>query len=127
MSNWKGLGVQIGFAAGLPLVGALVIAAVGLSGLDAIEGRLEHVVTRSTVKSDIVAEMRLGIVARADAVRNIALTDEIGAMKPDRDRVVALAKRYEELHKQLEPLLASEEEKCCSVLPRPPRPRHCRR
>jgi methyl-accepting chemotaxis protein len=109
--NFKGLGAQIGLAAGLPLVAALVIASIGIIGLRTVEKSLEHVVSHSTVKSDIVAEMRLGIVARADAVRNIALTDEIDAMKPDRELIVALAKRYEELRSRLEPLLTSDEER----------------
>jgi methyl-accepting chemotaxis protein len=109
--NLKGLKAQIGLAAGLPLVAALIILAVGMSGLRDVKQRLDELVQVSTAKSDIVAEMRLGIVARADAVRNIALTDEIDAMKPDRDRIVALAKRHGELRERLERLATSAEEK----------------
>jgi len=108
--NLRGLGAQIGLAAGLPLLGALAIAGVGIVGLRDVEHRVNLVVTQSKAKSDLVAEMRLGIVARADTVRNIALTDEIDAMKPDMQRIVALAARHEGLRKELEAIATSAEE-----------------
>ncbi|MDP1535041.1 MAG: methyl-accepting chemotaxis protein, partial [Rubrivivax sp.] len=114
-TNLKGLAAQIGLAAGLPLFGALVVAAVGLSGLSKVESSLQRVVTESTAKSELVAEMRLGIVQRVDTVRNIALTDEIDAMKPDRERLVTLTKRYEELRTRLDALVSSSQDKALTA------------
>lgn len=110
MLNFRGLGGQIGLAAGLPMAAAVLIAVVGVSSLRRIERHLDRVVRVSSVKSEVAAEMRLGIIERADAVRNIALTDEIDAMQPDRERIIMLTKRYAKLREKLEGLPNSAEE-----------------
>lgn len=107
----KSIKGQIILAVGAISVATMVVVALGYLGLRGLVANLDLVVNTNTVKSDILAEMELLIVSRADTVRNIALTDEIDRMKPDQLRLVELKKRYEALGSQLEPLLNDEASK----------------
>jgi methyl-accepting chemotaxis protein len=104
------IGVQIGLAVGVVLLGMLCVIGTGVFGLRQVERHMTELVTVSTVKSDAASQMRLAIVERVDAVRNIALTAEINEMQADIQRNEALAKAYAEHRARLRALPLSAEE-----------------
>jgi methyl-accepting chemotaxis protein len=55
----------------------------------------------NTVKSDAVSRMRLAIVSRVDAVRNIALTTDINAMQGDQKRIEESLRLYADSRQHL--------------------------
>ncbi|MEY8689088.1 MAG: methyl-accepting chemotaxis protein [Leptothrix sp. (in: b-proteobacteria)] len=105
------IGVQIGLAVGVVLLGMLGVIGAGVFGLRQVEHNLSELVTVSTVKSDAASQMRLAIVARTDAMRNIALTTEVNDMQADIQRSDALARTYDEHRTRLLALALSAEEK----------------
>jgi methyl-accepting chemotaxis protein len=99
--SFNAVGVRIGVAVGAVLVGLLVVIGTGVFGLQQLERHITELVNVNTVKSDAASQMRLAIVSRVDAVRNIALTAEVNAMQADQQRIESLAKTYAERREQL--------------------------
>lgn len=95
------IGARIGLAVGAMLLGLLAVIAAGVFGLQRVEQRITELVSVGTVKSDAASQMRLAIVSRVDAVRNIALTTDINAMQGDIKRVDELTRQYGKLREQL--------------------------
>ena len=92
--NVNSVGGRIGAAVGSVLLGLVVVIGTGILGLRQIESHITELVNVGTVKSDAASQMRLAIVARVDAVRNIALTTDINAMQTDQKRIEELVKAY---------------------------------
>ena len=95
------IGAQIGLVVGAVLLGLLCVVGAGVLGLRQVEGNIAALVNVDTVKSDAASRMRLAIVSRVDAVRNVALTSEVNAMQDDIKRVDDLTKTYAERRRQL--------------------------
>ena len=92
--NFNSIGARIAVAVGAVLAGLLVVIATGVLGLQQLERHIAELVNVGTVKSDAASQMRLAIVSRVDAVRNIALTTDIDAMQGDQKRIDGLLKTY---------------------------------
>ncbi len=105
------IGARIGMAVGTVLLGLLVVIGTGVLGLQQLEHHITGLVNVDTVKSDAASQMRLAIVSRVDAVRNIALTTDINAMQVDQKRIEGLVKTYAEQRSQLLALGLSTAEK----------------
>jgi|JI10StandDraft_1071094.scaffolds.fasta_scaffold161091_2 methyl-accepting chemotaxis protein len=105
------IGSRFGLAVGVLLLGLVVVTATGVIGLQQVESRITELVSVGNVKSDAASRMRLAIVARVDAVRNIALTSDINAMQADQKRIDEMVKLYADSRAQLLALDASESEK----------------
>jgi methyl-accepting chemotaxis protein len=109
--NLSSIGARIGLAVGVMLIGLLAVIAAGVLGLQRVEQRITELVSVGTVKSDAASRMRLAIVSRVDAVRNIALTTDINSMQGDIQRVGELTQQYGQLREQLLALSPDEREK----------------
>jgi methyl-accepting chemotaxis protein len=109
--NLSSIGARIGLAVGVMLIGLLAVIAAGVLGLQRVEQRITELVSVGTVKSDAASRMRLAIVSRVDAVRNIALTTDINSMQGDIQRVGELTQQYGQLREQLLALGPDEREK----------------
>jgi len=92
--NLNSIGARIGAAVGAVLLGLLAVIATGVVGLQQLERHIAQLVNVGTVKSDAASQMRLAIVSRVDAVRNIALTTNIDAMQGDQKRIDEWVKAY---------------------------------
>jgi methyl-accepting chemotaxis protein len=99
--SFDAVGTRIGLAVGAVLIGLLIVIGTGVFGLHQLERHITELVNVNTVKSDAASQMRLAIVSRVDAVRNIALTAEVNAMQADQQRIESLAKTYAERREQL--------------------------
>ena len=109
--NFNSIGARIGMAVGAVLVGLLAVIATGVFGLAQLERHIAQLVNVDTVKSDAASQMRLAIVARVDAVRNIALTSDVNAMQADQQRIEALQKTYAASRERLLALSLDDSEK----------------
>jgi len=109
--NLESIGARIGAAVGAVLLGLLVVIATGVLGLQQLERHIAQLVNVGTVKSDAASHMRLAIVSRVDAVRNIALTTEVNAMQGDQKRIDELVKAYSGHRERLLALGLNEAEK----------------
>jgi methyl-accepting chemotaxis protein len=109
--NLNSIGARIGAAVGAVLLGLVVVIATGVLGLQQLERHIAELVNVGTVKSDAASQMRLAIVARVDAVRNIALTTDINAMQADQKRIDELVKTYAAQREKLLALGLTEAEK----------------
>jgi methyl-accepting chemotaxis protein len=109
--NLNSIGARIGAAVGAVLLGLLVVIATGVLGLRQLEHHIAALVNVGTVKSDAASQMRLAIVSRVDAVRNIALTTDINAMQGDQKRIDELVKTYASRREQLLALGLNDAEK----------------
>jgi methyl-accepting chemotaxis protein len=105
------IGIRIGLAVGAALMGLLAVTGTGMFGLLQLEQRFAELVNVNTVKSDAASQMRLAIVQRVDAVRNIALTPDVNAMQGDQKRIEAVVKTYVERRDVLLKLSLSDAEK----------------
>ena len=105
------IGARIGLAVGALMFGLVAVTASGVLGLQQLEQHITSLVSVGTVKSDATSRMRLAIVSRVDAVRNIALTTDINAMQPDQARIDQAVRDYAEHRKLLLALPLSEAEK----------------
>ena len=92
--NLDSIGARIAAAMGAVLLGLVAVIAIGVLGLQQLERQMTQLVSVDTVKSDAASRMRLAIVSRVDAVRNIALTTDINAMQGDQKRIDELLKTY---------------------------------
>ena len=99
--SFSSIGARIGLAVGVVLLGLLCVIGAGVLGLQRVERNITELVNVGTVKSDVASQMRLAIVSRVDAVRNIALTPEVNAMQGDLKRLDALVKTYADSREQL--------------------------
>ena len=88
------IGGQLGLAMGAVLLGLAGVIATGLVGLHHVADTTTDLVGNGMQKGDLVARMRLDIVSRVDAVRNVALTPEVNNMQADLKRVEELAQSY---------------------------------
>ena len=95
------IGARIALAIGAVLAGLLGVIGTGVYGLQQVERNIAELVTVGNVKSDAASQMRLAIVSRVDAVRNVALTSEVNAMQGDLKRVDDYVKVYAERRKQM--------------------------
>ena len=109
--NFDSIGARIGAAVGVVLLGLVAVIAIGVLGLQQLERQMTQLVSVDTVKSDAASRMRLAIVSRVDAVRNIALTTDINAMQADQKRIDELLKTYAADHEKLVALGLSDVEK----------------
>ena len=105
------IGARIGLAVGVALLGLMLVIATGVYGLGQLKGHIATLVNVDTVKSDTASQMRLAIVSRVNAVRNIALTSEINAMQGDLKALDNLAKTYADQREKLLSLGLNETEK----------------
>ncbi len=105
------IGAQLGLAVGAVLLGLVCAIATGLFGLRQVAGHTTVLVGEGMQKSDLAAQMRLDIVSRVDAVRNVALTPEVNNMQADLQRLEGLTKRYAEHREKLLALAPSPAEK----------------
>ena len=105
------IGARVGLAVGVVLLGLAAVTGAGVLGLGRVEQRITELVTVGTVKSDAASAMRLAIVTRVDAVRNIALTTDINAMQGDQKRIEETLRSYAERRKELLALALDEREK----------------
>ena len=111
LASTRSIAVSIAFAVGAALVATVLSIGGGLYGLRQAGRAIDHLVNVTTVKGDLVAAMRLSILARVDAVRNVALTEEVNQMQDDQARIERLAATYQELRKQFESLDLSQDER----------------
>ena len=105
------IGARIALAIGAVLAGLLGVIGAGVFGLQQVERNIAELVTVGNVKSDAASQMRLAIVSRVDAVRNVALTSEVNAMQGDLKRIDDFAKVYAERRKQMLDLAPTESER----------------
>jgi methyl-accepting chemotaxis protein len=105
------IGARIGLAVGVALLGLVSVIGTGVYGLGQLKGHITTLVNVDTVKSDAASQMRLAIVSRVNAVRNIALTSEIDAMQTDLKALDTLAKTYAEQRDKLMSLSLTDTEK----------------
>jgi hypothetical protein len=82
------------------MFGLVAVTASGVLGLQQLEQHITSLVSVGNVKSDATSRMRLAIVSRVDAVRNIALTTDINAMQADQKRIDEMVQALRR-HRQL--------------------------
>ena len=105
------IGTRIGLAVGALMFGLVAVTASGVLGLQQLEQHITTLVSVGTVKSDATSRMRLAIVSRVDAVRNIALTTDINAMQADQTRIDQSVRDYADHRKLLLGLPLADAEK----------------
>ncbi len=109
--NFQSIGARLAAAVGAVLLGLVAVIGTGVLGLNSMERHMAQLVNVGTVKSDAASRMRLAIVARVDAVRNIALTTDINAMQADQKRIDELVKTYTSQRERLLALGLGDAEK----------------
>jgi methyl-accepting chemotaxis protein len=105
------IATRIGMAVGAMLLGLLAVTGTGVYGLAQLDQRIAELVNITTVKSDAASQMRLDIVSRVDAVRNIALTADVNAMQADQKRIDGLVAAYAAGRQTLTALPLTDSEK----------------
>ncbi len=110
-SVFSSIGARIGLAVGVVLLGLLCVIGAGVLGLQRVERHTTELVTVGTVKSDLASQLRLTIVSRVDAVRNIALTPEVNNMQADLKRLDGLVQAYGQQREKLLSLSLNDAEK----------------
>ncbi|HQN11962.1 MAG TPA: methyl-accepting chemotaxis protein [Quisquiliibacterium sp.] len=107
--NLSSIGARVGVAVGAVMLGLVLVVASGVLGLGAVERKLTRLVTVENVKSDSASAMRLAIVSRIDAMRNVALSSDVNAMQDDLKRIDAYVRDYVEARKRLLALELADE------------------
>ncbi len=116
------LKIGVRLAAGFGLVLALLVACIMLATnrLGAVQQNLEGIVSVNNVQMELATRMRVTIVDRMIALRNIALLTEMSEMEPEVERVKRQQERYAEAEAKLNKMLGdnpdtSAEEKAFMV------------
>ena len=107
--NLSSIGARVGIAVGVVVLGLVLVVATGVLGLGAVERKLTRLVTVDNVKSDSASAMRVAIVSRLDAMRNVALSSDVNAMQADLKRIDGYVQDYVEARKRLLALELTDE------------------
>ncbi len=100
-----GTRLSLGFALVLVLLGA--ITALGIVNMAQIQHRLEEVLTTNNVESRLVGTMRLSVMDRMIALRNVALLAEPTGIQAEIDGISDQERKYRSAQEQLTAMLAS--------------------
>ena len=90
----------------LMLLLLLVVAAIGLNRMSAIQTRLNEIVTENNVEGRLAAAMRVTVYDRMIAVRNVALLTEPAQMQPEVERLKIQGEKYTTAETQLNKMFA---------------------
>ncbi len=107
--NLSSIVARVGIAVGVVVLGLVLVVATGVLGLGAVERKLTRLVTVDNVKSDSASAMRVAIVSRLDAMRNVALSSDVNAMQADLKRIDGYVQDYVEARKRLLALELTDE------------------
>jgi methyl-accepting chemotaxis protein len=106
-SNLKiGTRLGLGFLCVLALM--VMLGILGVTRLKQIQSTSDHIVKIKSVQRDLLTDMRINIMDRAIALRNIALLTEMDAMKVESDRMESNKQKYAELESKLLKMLADD-------------------
>jgi methyl-accepting chemotaxis protein len=114
LANMK-VSTKLAYGFGLLLVLMVIIAGIGLSRMGQINGRVNEIVNENNVQTSLVLAMRVTVLDRMIAVRNLALLKEAADLAPETERIKAQAEKYAsaegKLNKMVSETSASAEEK----------------
>ena len=100
--------LTIGFS--LVLLLLAIVTGIGLSRMGQIQQRLEKIVNVNNVEMSNVLEMRLTVLDRMIAVRNIVMLTEVSEMTPEKDRIQDGTTKYRAAEARLSAMLASPDD-----------------
>ncbi len=95
------IGARLGLGFSLILALLVVIAALGVSGMAATQARLHSITSVNNVQAQLAVSLRVTILDRMLAVRNLALLTEPADMLPEKERIARGAAAYSEAEKKL--------------------------
>ncbi len=110
INNMK-LGTKLagGFSVVLMLV--VIIAFIGISRLNVLNGYLDDVIHDNNVKLKLANNIAGGIDEIARSVRNIVLLEDMGSMQKEKDRIDAARKNFSESYEKLVRMVTSNKGK----------------
>ncbi len=110
INNMK-LGTKLagGFSVLLMLV--VIIAFIGISRLNVLNGYLDDVIHDNNVKLKLANNIAGGIDEIARSVRNIVLLEDMGSMQKEKDRIDAARKIFSESYEKLVRMVTSNKGK----------------
>ena len=92
---------------GLLMAALVIVIGVSLSNMAAINGDLDNIVKENSVQIRYLLTMRVSVLDRAIAVRNIILLSEPAEMQSDIQRVQDQGKKYAESEQKLAQMFTS--------------------
>ena len=105
------IGVRLGFSFGLVLMLMLVLGAVSITRLQALEHSLDGIVNQNNVKIRAVFEMRQAVMTIGQAARNMALLTDADAIESEAERIADDRDEYNANVETLEHLTKTEDGK----------------
>jgi methyl-accepting chemotaxis protein len=113
MSIFSNLTIKSRLALGFGVVLALmvIVAWLGYSRMQEVQGRLENITSGTMVKIKLATTMRDAVRNSADSVRNLALLIDENPLDVDLKRIVTERKIYDEAAAELSKMSTSEADK----------------
>jgi methyl-accepting chemotaxis protein len=110
-SSRSSIGTRVGMTIAIVLLGLLITLGAGIYSLRLLEKEISELVNISTVKSDAATKMQWAILARVNAVRNIALSSDVNAMQADQKQIEEVIQAYQASRKTLQALPLSAQDR----------------
>jgi methyl-accepting chemotaxis protein len=101
------IGTRLGAGFAIVLLLLAAVAAVGISRMALMEGRMEEITKINDVEAKLATTMRVTVFDRAIALRNLALMTEESDMAPEAARVQEQATKYAEAEEKLSKMFAT--------------------
>ncbi len=101
------IGTRLGAGFAIVLLLLATIAALGISRMALMEGRMEEITKVNDVEAKLADTMLVTVFDRAIALRNLALMTEESEMAPEAARVREQATKYADAEEKLSKMLAN--------------------
>ncbi|MFS2006766.1 methyl-accepting chemotaxis protein [Duganella sp. CT11-25] len=101
------IGSRLSVAFGIVLSMLVLMAAVGISRMAAIQDAMVDITKGNNVESNLASDMRLSVDDRMIALRNIVLLDDPAQMQAQVDRIRVQAQSYADSEKKLRDTFAA--------------------
>jgi methyl-accepting chemotaxis protein len=102
------VGRRLGLGFALVLVLLIVVTALGISRMAAIQDRLENIVNVSNVQSRLLIDMRAIVYDRMVSMRNLTLLNDIDDMAKDLKKIDQQTSDYAEKEKKLSEMMSAD-------------------
>jgi methyl-accepting chemotaxis protein len=106
IDNFK-IGSRLIAAFGIVLLMLVIVAAVGVSRMAAIQNAMVDITKGNNVESSLASDMRLSVDDRMIALRNIVLLNDAAEMRAQVDRVRVQARNYADAETKLRATFAA--------------------
>ncbi|MEC5217981.1 methyl-accepting chemotaxis protein [Actimicrobium sp. GrIS 1.19] len=106
LANMK-VSTKLAYGFGLLLMLMVIIAGIGLSRMSQINGRVNEIVNENNAQTSLVLAMRVTVLDRMIAVRNLILLTDATEMAPETERIKVQAEKYAQAEDKLNKMLAA--------------------